>query len=298
MPEEKRTYEMLESGLIARDIIRAPELEKAREFSRSRDISLVAALIEGNFVLEEELARIISEIYDIPFLSPEELEKNRLPSAAGLLAESFTRDHLVMPLKISDNTLEVAMADPLDFFLLEEMRMRSGFEVEPRVATRSAIKKEIENVYEQRTAPPMSAPPDKKLEITLSDGTRAEAGSEILPQEGDEAIYVGLANFILVRAIEEGVDEIHLEPLEKQLSLYFLTGDKLRCLNAPPLSALKMLVKRFKLLALCDVAGRSRYQEGFFEVKLEGKHVKIEAAFSPGEYGEIIALSLCYLRPD
>ncbi len=204
-----------------------------------------------------------------------------------LVPEEMVRRHIVVPLRIEDGNLVLAMSDPKDIYAIEDVRARTGMRIKPTYASRVDIltainyhyrsMQEIEKQIERIEA---ARPPDVEI--------RQRVSSDLISQ----APVVRALDLIIAQAVRDQASDIHIEPQEDRLRIRYRLDGILHDAMSLPLGVHAPLLSRVKVLGNLNIAERRRSQDGQFSVKVGRKEIDIRAATSNTVQGEMAVLRI------
>ena len=293
MPKEK--YLRLGELLIREGLINAAQLEKAISAQRQEGTRLGEILIRLGIVKEDKLVEVLGKQLNIPYFS---LGTGMLKPAADqdlqlLIPRDFATKNFVLPLSRTLRSLTVAMADPLELILVDNLKKITGFEINPVIATRSDIIKAIDGFYGKqamlKTAVEASYDIGIFEELEVSEG---ELSLDKLIASAEQAPVVKLVDLIIRQAIDERVSDIHIEPFKDKVSLRYRLDGRLFEVPPPAKHLHLPIISRIKILSKLDIAEKRLPQDGAFLVKLEDRAVDLRVSSIPTIYGEKIVLRI------
>lgn len=265
---------LLEAKLITPD-----QLAAALEIQKASGGRLGEILVGMGLVNEQDMARVLAQQTGLPYLPPQELKVN--PAVVRLIPETVARQHRLLPLAADENTITVAMADPLNVFALDEVALLTRKKVQAVVTTGRDIDKALQRAYQLSQAPELpSPPPEEELEVFR------------LRELVEEAPVVRLVNNIIDRAIEEGASDIHLEPQEDLLRVRYRIDGLLQEVMTQPKSVHAAVISRIKIMAGLDISIRRQPQDGRIEVRDQGRNVDLRVSTLPTIHGEKVVIRL------
>jgi type IV pilus assembly protein PilB len=260
---------------ITDEVLEACLQEQAGGDRRIGEILEARGLVDS-----EDVARCLSDQLALPYLPP---PLPRHPDAASLLAPGVTRDRLVVPLTSDSRSIRIAVADPHDLGLLDDIRFSTGRRVEAVVVSKRAIEETRTEVSQSGIEALIDALPHERS--TDSDRERlAEAASA--------APVVRLVDFILDRAIEEGASDVHMERVGDQLRIRFRIDGVLRGRVGLPATSQRLILSRLKIMAGMDISVRRRPQDGGFPFRSGQRNLRVRASTLPVADGEKAVLRL------
>jgi len=195
-----------------------------------------------------------------------------------LVPESLARRYQLIPLFKIGNTLTLAMADSHNIFALDEVRLKTGFEVESVLSTDIQLKTAINRYYGVKG----------KIKDIIKGF--AEEGSEPLGVE--EAPAIKLLNLIMTQAIRDGASDIHLEPDENSLRTRYRIDGLLREVSSLPKDFQSAVISRVKVMGNMDIAESRAPQDGRSHIKMEGKQIELRISSFPTIYGENLVIRI------
>ena len=196
-------------------------------------------------------------------------------AAVEALDASTAHAFTVLPLSLTGDVLEVAIADPLNTVLLDDLRFSTGREVRGRLGDAELIKKWIDTCYGE----------EESLKDVIAQAAR-EAGQENPEDAASSAPVVRLLNSILHRAIRDRASDVHFEVFANELRIRYRVDGSLYEIEAPPAHLAPALLARIKVMSDLDVAETKLPQDGRIALVIDGRPVDLRVATLPGVAGE------------
>ncbi len=288
---ESNKYLRLGELLIREGLITPSQLEKAISVQRQESGRLGEILIKLGMVSEDQIVSVLGKQLNVPYFT---LGTGMLKPVAGqglehLILQEFAFKNFVLPLSRTLRSLTVAMFDPLDFILIDNLKKLTGCEINPVIATRADIKKAIEEFYGKSAMLRDAVESSYNINATAAE-TSDELGQELsldkLIARAEEAPVVKIVDLIIRQAIEEGASDIHIEPFKDRTSLRYRIDGRL-CEIPPPAKHLHLpIVSRVKILAKMDIAEKRLPQDGAILVRINERPIDIRVSVIPTIYGE------------
>lgn len=268
---------LIERGLITEEV-----LKKALATQEKTGEKLGEILLKMGLITEEDLYSALSEIYNVPYVNLEEVAIDS--EVVRLIPEHISRRYRIIPIKLDGDRIVLAMANPVNIYALDDVRIITGREVEPVLASEKQINQALDRIYTIQ----------KGLEETLLNIAPGEEEETEPPVEvlEDEAPVVRLVNLTITQAVQEGASDIHIEPAENEVKVRFRVDGVLYDVMSPPKKIFPTLVARIKILANMDIAERRLPQDGRFRVVSQGKTIDFRVSTLPTIHGEKIVLRL------
>lgn len=281
--------------LLLREKVLTPEqLKSALEMQRERSIPLQTAIVSLGLVSEEDMAQALSRQLGYPYIDLDQFEV--YPDVVNLIPVDIAKKYLIMPIHRIRSFLTLAMVDPTDLEVIEDIRFRTGLSIQPVIASESGIMNAINKYYGSSSALRV-----KKIieDIELAEDTRVniieeekeDYDVEELVHSTEEAPIITLVNTIFVDAIKKGASDVHFEPYEQTFRVRFRMDGILHEMMNLPMKFRSPVTSRVKILANMDIAEKRLPQDGRIKmkVKLENggrKEVDMRISALPTIFGE------------
>ncbi len=276
--------------LIGKGLIQQEQLERAlEEQKRSGHQKLLGELlVELAFCTEDQITESLAQAYSVPYarVSPKIAD----PKVIQVLPKEFLEKHQVLPLYLVAGVLTIAVPEPANVFLLEEIERLSGYQVQVVAATARDIKSTLQAYL----------PNDKVFviddiieEVEPSEFTLIEQPvQDIVNLEaaaGDSPV-IKLVNYIIYNAVKDGASDIHVEPGESLLRIRYRVDGRLTEKLTPPHQMHAAVASRVKIMAGLDIAERRLPQDGGIHVLMDKRPVDLRVSTIPGKWGEKVVI--------
>jgi type IV pilus assembly protein PilB len=214
-----------------------------------------------------------------------------------LIPHDFAIKNSVLPLSRTMKSLTIAMSDPLDLILIDNLKKLTGCDINPVIAIKSDIGKAIEDFYGKSAMFQKAVEASYDLTSTVTVTETPEAHDEELSLDkliarAEEAPVVKLVDLIIRQAIDEHASDIHIEPFKDRISLRYRIDGKLYEIPPPARHLHLPIISRIKILSKLDIAEKRLPQDGSFPVRLEDRLVDLRVSCVPTIYGEKIVLRI------
>lgn len=280
--------------LIAAGLITEEQLEGALAKQKGSGKRLGTVLQDEGLITELEMIEALQMQLGIEFI---DLNKYSIPTElAQVLPVNIAKQYQVVPVRIVRDELYLAMADPLNFYALEEVRKTVHKRVIPMIAMSEAIDRSIQILYGNEGA--AKAIEEMKREASRSgddDSALSDAAftSNIIGEDSEnQAPAIRLVNSIIERAVAERASDIHIEPREEEVSVRMRIDGLLRDILTVPRELQSAVTARLKVMASLDISERRVPQDGRFNVKARGRDIDLRISTLPTVYGEKIVARL------
>lgn len=278
----RKTGEILVSlGIISQEQVQAALVEQQRTGQKLGQIMVSQAMLS-----EQRLHETLDFSQGIPQLKLSSMTID--PAAALLLAPSIIRFNKILPVTSSKNTITLAMAEPRNQRIINDVRMATGLEVIAVPAHEAEIDAAIRHFISFRLDPDM----EKMLRDIGPNDTKIKAGEREKPaiNVDEDAPIIRMVNSVLIQAVQAGCSDVHLEAQESSLRVRFRIDGELLEVVSLPLASLPALVSRIKIMAGMDIAEKRIPQDGRFRIMIEGRDIDIRVSTLPTHNGEKAAL--------
>ena len=273
--------------LVAQGKLNESQLQDAIAAQEKDPRELGKVLVSLGFISETDLAQAQAQRMGLGYadLSEEEMDRGTV----ALVDQKVLRRHGVLPLRVEDGFLTLAMSDPTNLYALDDLKIISGYPIRPVVATGTQIRKTLNSLFA------VGSQVSEILEEAAAGDVEAEGPEEIeLGVDGgsEEAPIIRLVGSILQQAVAESASDIHIEPRADELAVRLRVDGVLRGAMSIPPRLKNGVIARLKILGSLDIAERRIPQDGRFSVRLGGQKIDFRVASLPTIFGEKIVLRL------
>jgi type IV pilus assembly protein PilB len=302
--------------LLKEKRITPEQLQEALNYQKASGGKLGLNLVRLGFVKDEEITALLSRQYGVPSIDLGDFEIDQ--SVVKLIPADTAQKYQILPLSRAGATLTIAMTDPTNVFAMDDIKFMTGYNVEPVVASESALMEAIARYY-NLSAKALSGnngngngngqpsaldfATQALQDVPLVDASDVEVLDELeeisveaLARQGEEAPVVRLVNVLLMSAISKGASDIHIEPYEKELRVRYRVDGVLYTIMAPPMRFRDPLVSRVKIMAKLDIAEKRLPQDGRIKIRFNdagrAKEIDFRVSSLPTLFGEKIVLRL------
>jgi len=262
-------------GLITQD-----QLNEALEEQKRSGRKIGEILIKKGYISEDNFTMALSEQLGIPFV---DVANYRIdPEVIKLFTLELVQQYQAIPINKVVDALTVAMIDPLNIPMVDEIKKTCGLTIRPVFATPGGIKKAIDKYYGE------VQPSEVSGEMTL----KKEADLETLVKEATEAPVISLVNSLFTEAVDSGASDIHLEPEEKKLYVRVRIDGVLHDIKPIPKDLEPKVISRVKILANMDIAEKRLPQDGRSKINILGREIDLRVSTFPTIHGENMSIRL------
>jgi type IV pilus assembly protein PilB len=272
------------------------QLNQAIGVQREKGIALRRVLVEKGFFSEEEVLSLLSEQLFIPSLH---LTKYKFdPEIVRLIPERMARQYTAIPLSRMGNHLTIAIADPLNIFILDDLKVLTGYAIDTVLSPPDEIIKAIDTQYRPETQNIkelldkafVTAPGADKKDIEFFKPDEIDLTSAV--QESEKPPIVKLVDLMLTQALNKRASDIHIEPEEDCLRIRYRIDGSLHDIFKIPKVNQNAILARMKIISNLDITESRIPQDGRFKVKFEGKEIDFRVSSLPTTFGQKFVLRL------
>ncbi len=280
---------LLQEGLLTRE-----QLAQALAEQKTTKHRLGYLLVKMGLVQELDITKVLARQYRMPAVDLSRFEVD--PKIVKLIPSDMAIKNVVLPLKREGRTLTVAMADPTDIGLLEDLKFITRYDLFPVIAGEYTLRALIEKHYDTGAAEQqqltnilrdMEAMGDEDVEILEEQEDEAASQAQI-----DDAPVVKLINGVLTDAVRRGASDIHIEPFEHEIRIRYRIDGALIEIMKPPMKMKAALTSRIKILSQLNIAERRVPQDGRLKLKMGNRVIDFRVSTLPVLFGEKIVLRI------
>lgn len=283
--------------LVRENIINVNQLAAAREEQKKTGGRIGAALVKLGYMNEVQWAEFLSKQYQIPSIDLSSFEIDN--EVVKLVPKELCEKHCLIPVSRSGNTIVIAMADPTNIFVKDDLAYITRLRVEAVVAAETAIIAAIEKYHASKVSYEAIMTEMEREEEKTSIGTRVTQvgvdAAEIVDfdKNGGDAPIVKFVNLMLAESMKTKTSDIHIEPYEKKFRVRFRIDGNLYEKVQPPPQMAAAIISRLKIMSNLDISERRRPQDGRLKLRLKGgKEIDFRVSVLPTLFGEKIVLRL------
>ena len=277
--------------LVERGMITPDQLSKALDYQRASDGRklLGDVLVELDFVTHEQVMESVADSYGLPFAKVDTSLID--PSLTRVLDIEYCRKNGVVPMFLIEGRLTVAIGDPSNVFIAEEISRLTGHQVQLVVATLDDIHTVISSMRE--VSEDVFDLGDDVNSFDVDDVSIVEEHSiDMANMEGDHSPAIKLVNFMMYSAVRESASDIHIEPDDGDLRIRFRVDGRLYEKFSPPYKLLPSIVSRIKIMASLDISERRVPQDGAITIRIDKRQIDLRVSTMPGKFGEKVVMRI------
>ncbi|WHH59668.1 ATPase, T2SS/T4P/T4SS family [Petroclostridium sp. X23] len=280
--KRKRLGDLLvEAGMITPD-----HLNEALMVQKQTGKKLGEVLIDRKYVTQEHIIQVLEFQLGIPHVSLDKYDID--PEATKKISENLAKRHELIPIKIDKNKLIVAMSDPLNIFAIDDVRIFSGMEVQPVIATSQDVTHAIDVYYGKQEA--IKAAEEYKKEYGIVSQVEKIDGN--IEDVVNSAPIVKLVNSIIEQAIRLKASDIHIEPFDTYIRIRYRIDGQLEENMRHEIQLLPAIVTRIKITGEMNIAEKRKPQDGRISMMVDGNEFDLRVSILPTVHGEKVVIRI------
>lgn len=265
---------LIEAGLITRE-----QLNKALVTQKTTRERLGRILVNLGYITEEDITRVLEVHLGVPYLDMSAMTISR--DVAMTVPASLAERHHVIPVKKEGKKITLAMADPTNFFAIDDVRMVTGCEIVPVFAAERDILHFINQIYGVKLV-------EKAVNKLRPEDSQASPGVSTT----DEAPVVSIVNSLIAQAVKERASDIHIEPQEQYVRVRLRVDGMLREGVTIPKASYPSILSRIKIISELDISEKRLPQDGRVKVIDQGREIDLRVSTMPTIMGEKVVIRI------
>ena len=278
--------------LLDKGVVNQAQIDQALEAQRNSGHSklLGEIFLEMGICNDSHIAWALSQAYDVPYaqITPKICD----PAVIELLPREFLEEHTILPLFNINGVLTIALCEPSDVYLIDEIERLSGCKVNVVCSTANDIKATLQTYMPDANVFVIDDIIDDQSldDFTLIENIIEDISN--LEEVAGQSPVVKLVNYLLFNAVRENASDIHIEPDDKRLRVRYRVDGRLYEKMCPPFQMHSAIVSRIKIMADMDIAQRRLPQDGGIHVLMEGRAIDLRVSVMPGNFGEKVVIRI------
>ena len=286
----------VEELLIENGLLTERQLSRAQDQATKLGEPVTKILIGMGFVTDKDVTEMMGKQLNVDFVDLDNI--NLDPETVKLIPDNLAKRYNVIPIELVDNMrIRLAMADPSDILAIDDIRLVTGYDIDPVIATESSLKKvigtqfgstdlaEVEDVTKEISAADFG-------DMEVEDNAEDEVSLDEMKQLVDEAPIVRVVNLIISQAINDKTSDIHIEPDAKSVRVRYRVDGVLHEVMQPPKHIQAPMVSRIKIMSSLDIAERRIPQDGKIHLKHDGREYDLRVSTLPCVHGEKVVMRI------
>jgi type IV pilus assembly protein PilB len=280
---------------ILRDVglVSHEDILKAKELSKTEQVGLVDALIKMGRVSQKDVSKALASQFNMDMI---DLAEYRVPDdVVALVPKHVARRYKIVPVGKHDNTLTVAIGDPLDVDTVDSLRYILRMNVEPVIATKSDIDNAITRYYggaDDTVENMLQEITEGEVDFGLPGNEAAKTKLDDIAETDADAPIIKLVGLVIMEAYRNRASDIHIEPLEKRLRVRYRIDGVLQEVDNPPKRLQASIISRLKIMSNMSIAEKRIPQDGRIQIPVMGRTLDLRVSCLPTNHGESIVMRI------
>ena len=269
------------------------QISEAEEYAKSRSTTILKALKELEYIDRMKVARAVADGFGMEWINLAEKDITR--ETLDRVPPDVARRYKTVPVEMRDDGLVVAMSDPMNLDVVDNLRHVLKMNVDPIVADEDDITEAIERYYgiaEHEVSRMLEEISSGDISFVQEDGssiTEKEAEEEA---EEDEAPVIKLVSMLILEACRNRTSDIHLEPMGRKFRVRYRIDGELHEIQGPPRRLQASVLQRVKIMAKMDIAEKRLPQDGRIMIGVLGRELDLRVSALPSSHGESIVMRI------
>ncbi len=265
------------------------QIEEARAATNGEGSSVLDRLMQEDVISEKEVLALLANQLGMELVNLGGVQL--APEVRDSIPSDIARRYKVVPVDVQDETVTVALSDPLDFDALDTLRYLLKKNVEGVVASKSEIKATLDKFYaaEETMAAMVDQANDENIDIALTGGNDLVEQADATETD---APIIKLVSLIILEAFRNRASDIHLEPLEKKFRVRYRVDGVLHEVDSPPKRLQSAIISRVKIMADMKISEKRVPQDGRIEVNILGRELDLRVSTVPTNHGESVVMRI------
>ncbi len=266
---------LIEAGLLSDE-----QLEKALKVQKKTGERLGKILINLGYVTEESMIEVLEFQLGVPHVDLANMPVDK--ETAATIPVSLAERYQIIPIRLEGRKLKLAMVDPTNFYAIDDVRMVTGYDVDPVIATEREIMRAISQSYGVQDL----------VEKAVNKLKPEDTSALTEMQTADDAPIIGIVNSLFSQAVRERASDIHIEPQNTTLRVRFRIDGVLRDISSFTKDIHAAIVSRIKIMADMDIAEKRLPQDGRIKIREAGREIDIRVSTLPTILGEKVVMRI------
>lgn len=273
---------LVESGLIT-----MKQLDEALGLQKQTGKKIGEILTDKGYITRKSICEVLEYQMGIPYVDLALLRVE--PQIVRIIPENMARKHEIVAIKLENNVLTVAASDPLNSIAFDDVRIFTGYEVQPVMADLEQIRALISAHFGSQKAAEAVEEFNKTNSSYVKDKSVFSSENDSLQDVGDSPA-VKLIAILIEQACQSGASDIHIEPQNRVVRIRFRIDGQLRDIMSPDIEILPSIVSRIKVMAGLNIAEKRLPQDGRISYLVDGKEADLRISILPAIHGEKVVI--------
>ena len=270
--------------------INPSDLDVLAEESQDKNRGLTKAIIKQGIMSDRDLLILLVRELRIPSI---DLSKYRLDKTLkDLVLEKFARQYCVVPIAGFADSLTVAVSDPLNEMVIDDLHILTGKTIDIVLAAHGQILQTLDQLYGSKDEPAPVSLMDKKFESNVSIVEEPTEQMNIDSQSEDQAPVILLINSIIKEAVRKRASDIHMEPTAEGMRIRYRIDGLLQDIQTIPVESQNAAIVRIKIMARLDITSFQMPQDGRFKMRMPSGEIDFRVSLLPTTFGQKVVMRI------
>jgi type IV pilus assembly protein PilB len=285
------TGKFLSDILYEKGLISEEQLDRILKIQKDTGNDLQKIIIDLDILKKDEMMLALADEIGVKYVTLNDI--NIDPTIVVLIPEEMARRHQLIAIDKDEKKLTIAMANPLDVFAHDELKIRLGYDIDSVLSYGEDIYKALDEVFGVTDEWDQVIGKIENMQVTVLKEEEKNAADISAITESEEAPVIALVNLIILRAVKENASDIHIEPFgEDTLKVRYRIDGVLHDVMSLPRNLQLAIVSRIKIMSELDIAERRLPQDGRIQVNVGGRKINIRVSILPAVTGESVVLRI------
>src|SRR5664280_2400528 len=274
-----------------RNLVSPEQFHEIQEEHERTSKPLARVIVDFGLIEEEQLLRAVAEHLSLEFINIEDTDVPQ--NVLRVMPASVARMYGAVPVAMNGNTVTVAVMDPYNPQLAEELAFVLGKDVQLAVARPKQIEETIARFFGEDNESIKDVLQDMEEQLASAEvvaNVAKSGGAAALEELAGQAPIVRFVNLILFQAIQDRASDIHFEPFEDEFKIRYRVDGALYEMAPPPKHLALPVISRIKVMSNLNIAERRMPQDGRIQMNVGGRQVDLRVSTLPTQYGESVVL--------
>jgi len=285
------TGNFLSDILYEKRLITEEQLNRILKIQKDTNKDLQKVIIDLNILKKDEMMLALADEIGVKYVNLDDITIE--PTIVVLIPEEMARRHQLIVIDKEEKKLTVAMANPLDVFAHDELKIRMGYDIEPVLSYGEDIYKALDEVFGITDNWDQVIGKIENMQVTVLKEEEKESDDISAITKSDEAPVIALVNLIILRSVKEKASDIHIEPFGVDtLKVRYRIDGILHDVMSLPGNLQLAVISRIKIMSELDIAEKRLPQDGRIQVNIGGRKINIRVSILPAVTGESAVLRI------
>ncbi len=291
LADKSITGKFLSDILHKKALLNDEQLDRILKIQKDNGNDLQKIIIDLDILKKYEMMLALADEIGVKYVNLDDI--NIEPTIVVLIPEEMARRHQIIAIDKDEKKLTVAMANPLDVFAHDELKIRLGYDVDSVLSYGEDIDKALDEVFGVTDEWDQVIGKIENMQVTVLREEEKDTADISAITESEEAPVIALVNLMILRAVKESASDVHIEPFgEDTLKVRYRIDGILHDVMSLPRNLQMAVISRIKIMSDLDIAERRLPQDGRIQVNVGGRKINVRVSILPAVTGESAVLRI------